>query len=95
VAVGTGVGVEVGGLGVAVGVGGISVAVSQLTLKTMNPKSAASNNFFISVPPLFETVEIILQNPLNRNHTSPHLPHLFIISSQVCGIMETNQNLRR
>jgi hypothetical protein len=46
-----GVGVEVDGTGVAVGVGGASVAVSQLALKTMNPKSTANNNFLISMPP--------------------------------------------
>jgi hypothetical protein len=44
-------GVAVGGLVVAVGVGGTSVAVSQLALKTINPKSTANNNFLISMPP--------------------------------------------
>lgn len=51
VGVEVGTGVEVGGLGVSVGVGGTSVAVSQLTLKTISPKSKANNSFLIPMPP--------------------------------------------
>ena len=47
VEVGTGAGVEVGGLGVAVGVGGISVAVVQLTPRTRSTKRQANKSFLI------------------------------------------------
>jgi len=77
VGVEVGRGVAVGGLGVAVGVGGISVAVSQLTLKTMNPKSTANNSFLISCLLYLKLLRLYYRIP----QTATALHHISYISS--------------